>query len=171
MSGHATPLTARAGTALDLERLTYATIVLMSVLVVYDGWAELTSFLGVAVVIIGPLIALTVAHFFAGVLQAYAEQHRPLTARELRHLAAEQPQALLAAVPPLVVLLIGWISPLDARNTITVLLWVGAFTLVALTALAARHAGLRGWRWLLVSLSGGLVGLIVISLQVLLKPH
>ena len=76
-----------------LERVVYATVVLMSVLAVYDGWAELTSFLGVAVVI------------------------------------------------------------------------------VALSLVAGRRAGIRGWRLAVAALSGGLVGLLVISLQVLLKPH
>ena len=32
------------GHRVSIERLVYATVVLMSVLVVYDGWQELTSF-------------------------------------------------------------------------------------------------------------------------------
>lgn len=159
------------GFEVNLERLTYATIVSLSVLVVYDGWADLASFIGAAAVIIGPIAALVVAHIFSAVLQGYAEKHRPLTWIELRHLAGEQLQVFLAAAPYLVVLTIGWISPLDAHNTITLLLWVGTATLIALTGAAAYRAGMRGWRWMLTSLSGALVGLIVISLQIVLKPH
>ena len=40
-----------------MDRVIYTTITLMSVLVVYDGWATL-SFGGVAAVIIGPMLAI-----------------------------------------------------------------------------------------------------------------
>jgi hypothetical protein len=156
---------------ISIERLTYATVVLMSVLVVYDGWEQLTTFIGVAVVIIGPILALAVAHFFSAVLHAYAERQRPLSGRELLAEAAHQAPVMLAAVPSLIVLGLGWISPLDARNTITLIVWTGAATLIALAALAGRRAGLRGWRLIAMALSGGLVGLMVISLQILLKPY
>jgi hypothetical protein len=154
-----------------LERVVYATVVLMSVLAVYDGWAELTSFLGVAVVILAPLVALAVAHMFSEVIEEHYHLQRSLTLAEWRRLAWGQLKILVAAVPPLVILAIGWISPSDPHGTIRVLLWTGVLTLVALSVLAARRAGIRGWRLVVAGLSGGVVGLIVISLQVLLKPH
>ena len=154
-----------------LERVVYATVVLMSVLAVYDGWAELTSFLGVAVVIVAPLLALAVAHLFSEAIEEHYRLQRPLTRAEWRRLALGQLKILVAAVPPLVILGIGWISPLDERSTIAALLWTGVATLVVLSLIAARRAGIRGWRLGVAGLSGGLVGLIVISLQVLLKPH
>lgn len=154
-----------------LDRLVYATVVLMSVLVVYDGWQELVTFLGVAAVISGPILALALAHLFAEGLHAHAEQHRPLTRHEWAWLARDQVSVLLAAVPPLVVLGVGWVSTLDALSTITVLLWTGVVTLIALAGFAGRQAGVRGWRLLVAALSGGIVGLIVISLQIVLKPH
>jgi hypothetical protein len=159
------------GLQVSLERMTYATVVLMSVLVVYDGWEQLATFIGVAAVILGPILALAVAHFFSEILQAYAEHQRPLTFPELRWHARDQVQTLLAAVPPLIVLGLGWISPLDARGTIELLLWTGMVTLIGLASIAGRRAGLRGLRWFVISLSGGVVGLIVISLQIILKPH
>jgi hypothetical protein len=154
-----------------LERVVYATVVLMSVLAVYDGWAELTSFVGVAVVIVAPLVALGVAHLFSEAIEEHYQQQRPLTRSEWRRLALGQFTILVAAIPPLVILGVGWISPLDERSTIAVLLWTGVVTLVALSVVAARRAGIRGWRLAVAGLSGGAVGLIVISLQVLLKPH
>jgi hypothetical protein len=42
---------------IPMDRVIYTTITLMSVLVVYDGWATL-SFGGVAAVIIGPMLAI-----------------------------------------------------------------------------------------------------------------
>jgi hypothetical protein len=154
-----------------LERVVYATVVLMSVLAVYDGWAELTSFLGVAVVIVAPLVALGIAHLFSEAIEEHYHLQRALTGAEWRRLALGQLKILVAAVPPLVILGIGWVSPLDERRTIAVLLWTGVATLVGLSLVAARRAGIRGWRLAVAGLSGGLVGLIVISLQVLLKPH
>ena len=154
-----------------LERIVYATVVLMSVLAVYDGWAELTSFVGVAVVIVAPLLALGIAHLFSEVIEEHYLLQRSLTRAEWRHLVVGQLTVLIAAVPPLVILGIGWVSPLDPRSTIAVLLWTGVATLVLLSLVAGWRAGIRGWRLGVAGFSGGLVGLIVISLQVLLKPH
>jgi hypothetical protein len=154
-----------------LERVVYATVVLMSVLAVYDGWAELTSFLGVAVVIVAPLVALGIAHLFSEAIEEHYHLQRELTGDEWRRLAVGQLTILVAAVPPLVVLGFGWVSPLDERSTIALLLWTGVVTLVILSLVAGRRAGIRGWRLAVAGLSGGVVGLLVISLQVLLKPH
>lgn len=156
---------------LRLERVVYATVVLMSVLAVYDGWAELASFIGVAVVILAPLLALGVAHLFSEVMEEHYLLQRSLTRAEWSALFREQLKVFIAAVPPLVILAIGWVSPLDARSTIVVLLWTGVLTLVGLALLAGHRAGFRGWSLALAGLSGGVMGLIVISLQVLLKPH
>lgn len=49
---------------------TISNVVPMSVLVVYDGWAELTTFLGMAAVIVSPIIAIGIAHGFTESLQA-----------------------------------------------------------------------------------------------------
>ena len=154
-----------------LERVVYATVVLMSVLAVYDGWAELATFLGVAVVIVAPLLALAIAHMFSEVLEEHFRRQRPLTGAEWRQLALEQLTILAAAVPSLVILGLGWLSPLDPRSTIVVLLWTGVLTLVVITLVAAARAGVRGWRLAAAGVVGGALGLIVISLQILLKPH
>lgn len=159
------------GHPISLERLTYATTVLMSVLVVYDGWEERATFIGVVVVILGPILALAAARCFAEALQEHLEVERPLTRAEWRAILTSQWQVFLAAVPPIIVLGIGWLSPLDARSTIELLLWTGTATLMGLGALAGYRAGLRGWRWLAAAASGAAVGLLVISLQILLKPH
>ena len=154
-----------------LERVVYATVVLMSVLAVYDGWASLTTFAGVVVVIVAPLVALAVAHLFSEGIEEHYRVQRPLSATEWRTLALGQVAILLAAVPSLVVVGLGWISPFDERRTIAAVLWTGVVTLVVLTSVAARRAGIRGWRLVVAGLVGGAVGLFVISLQILLKPH
>ena len=161
----------RAPWALRIDRLVYATVVLMSVLAVYDGWADLATFAGVAAVIIGPLLALSAAHLFADVLHQYAENGRPLTGAEWREQLRDQLSWFAAAVPSLVVLAIGWLSPVDVVGTIALVLWTAVITLVVLSGIAGHRAGLRGWRWWLATAAGGLIGLLVIGLQVALKPH
>lgn len=164
------PLTV-LGVQIHLERLVYSTVVLMSVLVVYDGWASLTTFTGIALVIAAPTLALLLAHLFADSLHLQSELRRPLNAAEWRRLLGHQANILLAAAPPLVILLVGWATPADALATVTLLLWTGVVTLIGLTSFSGYRAGLRGWRLLVSALIGGLIGLIVISLQVVLKPH
>lgn len=155
----------------SIERMVYATVVLMSVLVVYDGWQGLTTYAGVVAVIVAPTLALGVAELFAGSVEAHLRLERPLTAHDWGLLLLDQVQNLLAAVPPLVILGIGWLTPDKAFSTITVILWTGLMTLVVLALLAAARAGIRGWRLAVAGLMGGVAGLIVISLQVVLKPH
>ena len=158
------------GLRVSIERLVYATVVLMSVLVVYDGWNDLATFAGVAVVIIGPILALAIAHLFAEVFELHFHKQRPLSRREWRELALDQVQLLLAAVPPLIILGLGWISPFNERHTIAALLWGGVATLAGLSYVAARRAGIRRWRLAVATLSGGAIGLLVISLQIVLTP-
>ena len=153
------------------ESLVYSTVTLMSVLVVYDGWQDVATFAGVAIVIIAPTIALAIAHWFAEAVDRHASLGRPLTGREWSQLAIDQGQVLLTAVPPLNILGIGWRSPLTAPSTIVVLVWTGCLTLVGLACAAAYRSGVRGWRLVAAGALGGVVGLVVISLQVLLKPH
>lgn len=159
------------GRTVDVERLTYGTVVLMSVLAVYEGWSKLATFLGAAVVIIAPVLALITAHLFADVLAAHAERGRQLSAREWTGLVVGQVHLLLVAVPPLLFLLVGSVLPWDAVETITAILWAGVLTLLLLAVLAAHRAGLRSWRLVAAGLLGAAAGLIVIVLQLLLKPH
>lgn len=156
---------------LNVERTAYGTVVLMSVLVVYEGWAQLTSFVGTCIVIIAPTLALLLAHYFADVMAMHVQTRRSLRAAEWRQLSTRQTGIVLAAVPPLLIVLVGWLSPLDALSTIKVLLWAGVATLMFLSGLSARRAAYRGWKVVVAVALGGVVGVVVISMQVLLKPH
>ena len=156
------------GVHLDLESLVYATVVVMSVLAVYSNWQNL-SFAAAALVVVAPVPALAVAHAFSEVMHAHATNQRPMTAREWRSTALHQTQLLLAALPPMIVLVIGRLTP-GTQNVRAVVLGTGVVTLMALAALASRRAGYRGWKWVVASLTGGLIGLLVILLQVVLKP-
>lgn len=65
----------------------YGTIV-ASVLVVYDGWANL-KVLGAVAVILGPVLATVTGRIFAASLAAYAELRRRSTKRELLRISSD----------------------------------------------------------------------------------
>ncbi len=50
-----------------VDRIIYATITIMSVLIIYDGWDRL-KLVDVAGVIIGPIVAMFLAHVFSAAL-------------------------------------------------------------------------------------------------------
>jgi hypothetical protein len=58
-----------------------ATITLMSVLVIYDGWEKL-RLIGVVGVIVGPVLAMFLAHVFAASIAEQVDIGRGLTGRE-----------------------------------------------------------------------------------------
>jgi hypothetical protein len=61
-----------------VDRIVYATITIMSVLIIYDGWQHLKS-LDVIGVIVGPVIAMFLAHLFSASLAKQVEAARALT--------------------------------------------------------------------------------------------
>jgi hypothetical protein len=55
-----------------IDRAVYGTIVVASVLVVYDGWSNLKLADAIAV-ILGPVLAMVIGHVFAASMAAYPE--------------------------------------------------------------------------------------------------
>jgi hypothetical protein len=155
---------------LDIERLAYATVVVMAVLAAYQGWAKL-SFVSAALVVVSPVLAVALAHAFSELLQEHAVHQRTLTRAEWAAAVRRQLHLLLAALPPLVVLSIGRAGSIEVARTGAVVELTGMVTLMFLSALACRRAGFRGWKLVLGTLAGGVVGLTVIALQIALKPH
>ena len=64
-----------------VDRVIVMTLTLMSVLIVYDGWESL-SYLGVVVVIVGPVLAILLSHVFAATLAVRVATARPLNQAE-----------------------------------------------------------------------------------------
>ena len=107
------------------------------------------------------MLAVVLAHLFSELLHEYAAHQRPLTASEW----------LGVAVPPLILLIIGRATSIQIAASRPVEEILGIVTLIVLAALAGRRAGLRGLQLILVSFAGGVIGLVVIVLQIVLKPH
>lgn len=157
---------------IDVAAWVYATVTVMSVLAVYDGWGDAKRYVGVVIVVVAPTLALALARLFADVLDFHVRRHRPPVHYEWRHLLGHAIQYLLVAVPPLCVLVVtGWIPGIDLRGSITCMLIFSALSLGFWGWIAGRRAGLRAWR-LLAATGGGLfVGLIVIATQIAFKPR
>lgn len=58
-----------------IDRGVYGTIVVTSVLVVYDGWAHLRFWDAVAI-ILGPMVAMVIGHVFAASVAVYPAPDR-----------------------------------------------------------------------------------------------
>ena len=85
-----------------IGRIVTATIALVCVLIVYDGWAALETF-DVVLVVVGPVIAIFTSHVFSASLVLQVELRRRPTMREWLATARFESRFLLLAVPPLVV--------------------------------------------------------------------
>ena len=154
---------------IDVDRVIYATITLMSVLIVYDGWHTLT-FLGVVAVILGPVLAMFLSHVFSANLAQEVALGRPLTIQERTRIVRSESRFLLICVPP--VLLVGIFALLGASmiDAIRYLLILGVGSLGYWGGRAGRKAGLTGWRLARAVLAGLLIGALILAAYVMLQP-
>jgi hypothetical protein len=152
-----------------IDRAVYGTIVVTSVLVVYDGWAHLKVW-GAVAVILGPVVAMVIGHVFAGSLAAYAALSRPPTLREVLRIARRESRFLLVCLPQIILLLVLTAAGLSLNNTVRVVIWISAASLGFWGGVAAWRAGLGG-RGIAIGVIAGLAaGGAVLLLRVFLQP-
>ncbi|MGW5237610.1 hypothetical protein ACWEOW_01615 [Monashia sp. NPDC004114] len=152
-----------------VDRLIYTTITLVSVLIIYDGWNQLT-FWGVLAVILGPLLAIFLSHLFGAELGTRVAKGRPLTSRERRAAFVEECRFLVIAVPPVLLLIVLSVAGVSYDHIIRVIVLTGAVSLGVWGAVAGRRAGLTGWRLVASAGYGLLLGAVILALQALLQP-
>jgi hypothetical protein len=152
-----------------LDHAVVGTITLTSVLIVYDGWSSL-QLLDVVVIIVGPVLAMFIAHAFAATVAEHARLGRSLSKHELFGVIGPEWRFLLLAVPPLTLLGILALADVALGDSILVIIWFEAASLGFWAGLAAHRVGRRGWRLALTVNVGLLTGLLVLSLQVILQP-
>jgi hypothetical protein len=154
---------------LRVDRLIYSTITLMSVLIVYDGWATL-SFGGVLAVIVGPILAIFLGHYFAATLGTRVALGRPLKRTERQAVLNEETRFLLLLAPPVIILVVLTLAGVAYTRTIQVIVFAGVLSLGFWGGVAGRRAQLTGWR-LVGSVAYGLVmGGFILGLQAILRP-
>ena len=152
-----------------IGRIVTATVTLVCVLIVYDGWSALELF-DVILIVVAPVIAIITTHLFSSSLVQQVELGRRPTMQEWLATARFESRFLLLAVPPLGVLLVLRLANVTLADSVQVVIWLEALSLSFWAGLAAWYAGLRG-RSLALSVLGGLVvGTIVLLLQVFLQP-
>lgn len=152
-----------------LDRIVYATITMMSVLIIYDGWQHL-RLIDVVGVIVGPVVAMFMAHVFSALVARQVELGRPLRATDCRATIRSESPFLLLAVPPLVIVSVLFGFGVSLFHAIQVTLWVGVASLGFWGYAAGRRAGYTGWRIVVVVGAGLLIGLAVLAIQVILQP-
>ena len=117
-------------------RIVTATVALICVLIVYDGWAALKPS-QVVLVIVGPVVAIVTTHVFSGSLVQLVALGRPPTTQEWLATARFELRFLLLAVPPLAVLLVLQLADVALTDTIRVVIWLEALSLSFWAGLAA----------------------------------
>ena len=152
-----------------VDRVIYTTIMLMAVLIVYDGWEQL-RFVGVVAVILGPILAIFLSHVFGAALGTRVALGRPLSRRERRAVFLEECRFLLVAVPPLAILVLLAIAGISYARIIQVIVLTGVLSLGVWGGLAGRRAGVTGWALVLSIAYGLLLGGIILALQAFLQP-
>jgi len=159
-------VTARPGA---IGRVVTATITLVCVLVVYDGWTQL-RFLDVVLIILGPIVAIFTSHVFSTTLVLQVELRRRPTRSEWFANARFESRFLLLAVPPLALLLLLDLASVSLPDAVRIVIWMEALSLAFWTGLAAWLVGMRGRPLVLAVLAGLVVAGVVVVLQVALQP-
>lgn len=152
-----------------IGRVVTATITLVCVLIVYDGWAKL-RLLDVVLIILGPIIAVFTSHVFSTTLVMQLELGRRPTRSEWLANTWSESRYLLLALPPLALLLILTLATVSLENSVRAVIWMETLSLAFWTGLAAWLVGMRGRPLVLAVLAGLVVGSVILALQVMLQP-
>jgi hypothetical protein len=152
-----------------VDRIVYATITMMSVLIVYDGWQHL-RLVDVVGVIVGPVLAMLLAHIFSAVVAQHVEVGRILTPGEWFGIIKIQAPFFLLCVPPLAIVSVLYACGASLTIGIRVTVWFGTASLGYWGFVAGRRAGFVGWRMAAVIAAGLLVGVVILLVQVILQP-
>jgi len=154
---------------INVDRIVYATITLMSVLVIYDGWTDL-KFLEIVGVIVGPVFAMFLGHSFSAAIARQVESGRTLSNPERVAVLRSEAPFLLLCVPPVVLAMALHLAGVSLSASISIVVWVGVASLGFWGGVAGKRAGLVGLRLASAVLAGLLVGGVILVLQVLLQP-
>ncbi len=152
-----------------IGRVATATITLVCVLVIYDGWGTL-RLIDVVVIILGPIVAIFTSHVYSSSLVQLVELGRRPTVAEWVVRVRFESRFLLLAVPPLVVLLVLALVGVELGDSIQAIIILEALLLGFWAGLGAWYAGLRGRSLALAVLAGLVVSCIILLLQVTLQP-
>ncbi len=152
-----------------IGRVVTATITLVCVLIVYDGWAKL-RLVDVVLIILGPIVAIYTSHVFSTTLVLQVELGRRPSRSEWFANARFEARFLLLAVPALVLLIVLDLATVSIVDSVRAVIWMEALSLAFWTGLAAWLVGMRGRPLVLAVFAGLVVTSVAIILQVALQP-
>jgi hypothetical protein len=152
-----------------INRAVVGTITVTSVLIVYDGWPS-RKLLDAVAIIVGPVLAMFIAHVFAAALAAYSARGRHFLKSGVPNAVRAELGWLWLAVPPTALLLILSTTGVAMGDSIRVIIWLSAGSLSFWVGLAGHRAGLRGGQLALAVVLGLVIGGAVLMLQVFLQP-
>jgi hypothetical protein len=153
----------------SIDRVIYTTIAVLSVLIVYDGWSEL-SFWGVTAVMVGPVLAMFLSHVYAMGLGLRVQKGRALTRGERWAVIAAESWILVLIVPPFAILTVLSLLGVAYTHIVQVIVWTGVVSLGVWGAVAGRRAKLSGWGLVASIAFGLLLGALILLLQAVLQP-
>lgn len=159
------------GLQFDPHRLIYSTVILMTALAIYDPGPETAGksvLVTIIAVTVAPLFALTMAHVFSDALDLQIKLGRRLHGRDRRHLLASNLEYMYIAVPPILLAIVLSLSGMEAVPIIDAVLWLMLATLFLWGVYAARCARLGGWTQVRFGLSYGVMGLIIVLIEIAL---
>jgi hypothetical protein len=157
------------GLKVNADGLISATISLLTVLIVFDGWQTL-GFWQVVAVILGTLVAIFLSHLFGAELGRRVALGRRLTGRERRTVLVQESSVLLLAAPPLLILAVLNVAGVSYTQIIQVIIYLGVFSLGAWGFVAGRRAQLTGWALVASTAYGFFLGAVVLGLRAMLEP-
>ena len=153
---------------LDPHTLIYSTIILMTAYALYDeGTGRLVegAALELAAIAVAPLFALTMAHAFSDALDMQIRYGRRLNRHDRWALLRTNIQYMYVAVPSTVLLAVLTLLRWEADDAVALMLLLGLASLVMWGVFAGQKARLGPWRQVSFGLGYGLMGLIVLIVE------
>jgi len=151
--------------------IVYATIIQLAAFAIFDqGTDPINDFVyrNIVVVSLGPMFAVAAAHIFAEVLDHQIGRGEYFRWREAAPLLRQNLQFLYVGLAPLVIALPFLLTDVSANTVINVIFAFGISSLFFWGALAARHSGRTPAKQLLFALAYGILGMLVVGIELVL---
>lgn len=156
---------------IDPHAAIYATIMVMTSFALVDEGPESLSdgpWLTLLGATIAPLFALASAHAFSDALDLQIREGHRLTRPDRLHIAAKNLQFMYVAIPPIVMLLIFVLLDIDASDAVGFIMLFGIASLFYWGVFAGKKAGLGPWRRVSFGVGYGVMGVIVLMVELIL---
>lgn len=157
---------------LDPRAIIYSTILMLTaVALVSPGPGPFTfdEFVRAGGLLLAPLFAISMAHGFSEAIDLQIRLRRPLTWADRRHLIALNLQYMVIGVIAWATLLV----PLALQWSVDAAVWqlyiLGVLSLAGWGAAAAHHGGLPRRRQIMMGINYGVVGMLIVTIEVVLK--